>query len=258
MPVEFINLESARTSDGLRMTVVTGVPSPWGEAAKAIFHVKKIPWKAVALDVRDAEMSAWTRDQSAPVAIYDDEAPRPHWSQILLLAERLAPTPSLLPSDPAKRAWVLGMSHEICGEGGLGWTRRLQGIHAGLAGGIGFPPPAATYLAGKYGYRADESPRYSGRVAELLEMLAARLHAQRQDQSPYYLGTTLTAVDIYSATVMALFKPLPQEHCAMPPPLRRMFSHLDETVTKALDPILLEHRDRIYNESLELPLTLTP
>ena len=47
MPFEYIDFEEARTAKGLRMVVVSGIPSPWSEAAKGIFHVKQIPWKAV-------------------------------------------------------------------------------------------------------------------------------------------------------------------------------------------------------------------
>jgi glutathione S-transferase len=256
MPVEYIELAQARAADGLRMVVVTGVPSPWGEAAKGILHVKQIPWKAVKLDQANAEMAGWTNERSGPVAMYDDEAPRSGWAQILLLAERLAPTPALLPADPLERARIIGLSHEICGEDGLGWARRLQGVHAGLNGEPGFPPGVAKYLAGKYGYRADEGPSYRRRVTELLRMLADLLHSQRSDGSQFYVGETLSAVDIYSATFMALLKLLPPEQCAISEAMRPGFESLDELTAKALDPILLEHRDFIYNEFLELPLTL--
>ncbi|MBW2295361.1 MAG: hypothetical protein JRG94_24085 [Deltaproteobacteria bacterium] len=256
MPVDYVEFEQARAADGLRMVVVTGVPSPWGEAAKGILHVKQIPWQAVKLDQANNEMADWTKERSGPVAMYDDEAPRSSWAAILLLAERLAPTPALLPADTSERARVFGLSHELCGEAGLGWVRRLQGVHAGLNGDPGFPPGVAEYLAGKYGYRVDEGPLYQTRVIELLEMLAGLLHAQRSDGSQFYVGASLTAADIYSATFMALFKPLPPEQCPIPEAMRPGFESLDELTAKALDPILLEHRDFVYNEFLELPLTM--
>ena len=40
-------------------------------------------------------------------------------------------------------------------------------------------------------------------------MLASRLKEQRQAGSRYYIADALTAVDIYSATSMAMFVPLP-------------------------------------------------
>ncbi|MCP5040164.1 MAG: hypothetical protein GY944_03980 [bacterium] len=256
MPVEFIDFETAREADGLRMVVVTGVPSPWGEAAKGILKVKQIPFKAVRLDQGSDEMAAWTGERSGPVAMYNDEAPRSGWASILLLAEHLAPEPRLLPTSAEERALVFGPSHEICGEGGLGWVRRLQGVHAGLCGEPGFPEGVAQYLAGKYGYRAEEQPRVQRRVIDLLEMLCGRLHAQKRDGSRFYVGSSLTATDIYSATFAALFDPLPPEQCPMPEVMREGFSAMDDDTRKALDPILIEHRDFVYSAFPELPPSL--
>ena len=49
MPIEYVSVEEAISRPGLRMVVVGGVPSPWGEAAKGILHIKRIPWCAVRL-----------------------------------------------------------------------------------------------------------------------------------------------------------------------------------------------------------------
>ncbi len=256
MPVDYVSLEEARAASGLRMVVVGGVPSPWSEAAKGLLHVKGIPWKAVRLDQSDAAMAAWTGQLGGPVAIYEDEAPRSGWAEILILAERLAPDPAMLPGDAAERALAFGLAHEICGEEGLGWMRRLQAVDAGLRGEGGFPEPIARYLAGKYGYREGERARLDARVASLLRMLAARLHAQREAGSAYYVGDQLGAVDIYSATFMALLRPLPPEQCAIVEPMRAAFEWSDPSTAAALDPILLEHRDLVYAHHLELPLSL--
>ena len=257
MTVEYLDFETARQRDGLRVVVVPGVPSPWGEAAKGIFHAKRIPWVGVRLDQANHALADWTGQRSGPVAMYREEAPRAGWAEILLLAERLAPETPLLPTDPEERALALGLSHEICGEMGLGWCRRLQGVHAGLNDHGGFPKGVAQYLASKYGYRAEEAETYDARVVGLLEMLAERLRAQRKlGSQQYYLGDGLSAVDIYSATFMALFKPLPAEQCPMPEALRAAFEILDPATEKALDPILIAHRDAVYDEALELPLSL--
>ena len=256
MSIEYIDFEAARDRDGLRMVVVPGVPSPWGEAAKGILHFKKIPWLAVRLDQGKPEMAEWTGARSGPVAMYEDEAPRSAWAEILLLAERLAPTPSLLPIDPEQRALAFGLSHEICGEMGLGWCGRLQGVHAGLTGGDGFPAGVAEYLASKYGYRTEDAGTNQARVVSILGMLIGRLKLQRDAGSRFYLGDSISAVDIYSATFMALLKPLPPEYCPMPEAMRKAFHNSDPETEKALDPILFEHRDYIYDEFLELPLSL--
>jgi glutathione S-transferase len=256
MPIEYVDFDTARAKDGLRMVVVPGVPSPWGEAAKGILHVKQIPWLAVRLDQGSQEMADWTGERSGPVAIYRNEAPRSGWAAILLLCERLAPSPALLPTDPEERALTIGLCHEICGEMGLGWCGRLHGVHAGLSGGDGFPEGVAQYLGAKYGYRAEQAEVYRDRVAGIIEMLGRRLQAQSQSGSRFYVGSSITAVDIYSATFMALIDPLPHEQCPMPDAMRKAFGNSDPEVVNALDPILLEHRDAIYGEFLELPLSL--
>jgi glutathione S-transferase len=256
MPVQYVDFEDAREKSGLRMVVVSGIPSPWGEAAKGFLHIKGIEWVAVRLDQRNDEMAAWTGERAGPVAMYNDEPPRSSWAQILLLAERLAPQPALLPESADERALVFGLAHEICGEMGLGWTRRLCGVHSGLEGGPGFPEGVAKYLGAKYGYRAEEASGYSARVAAVLNMLSGRLHAQAEAGSPYYVGQNLTAVDVYSATFMALFNPLPQELCPLSDSMRPALEALDEVTAEALDPILIQHRDRMYDQHLELPLSL--
>jgi len=254
--MEFVDFEEARKRDGLRLVVVSGVPSPWGEAAKGILHVKKIPFVATRLDLRNAALTEWAGQASGPVAMYESEPPRAVWSEILHLAERLAPAPRLVPEDPEARALFFGLCHEICGEMGLGWCRRLDGVAAGLEGRGGFPAPVAKYLGDKYGYREGIGSEAHSRTIEILAMLAGRLHAQQEAGSEYYLGEALSAVDIYSAAFMALFKPLPPEQCPMPEPLREAFETLDGETARALDPILLEHRDRVYAEHLALPLSL--
>ena len=132
MPVNYISPEDAFDAPGLRMVVVTDVPSPWGEAAKGIFHIKKIDWQAVRLVYDNKDLRKWAGGGNGPIAVYENEKPRSGWAEILLLAERLAPTPSLIPEDAGARAQMFGLSHELLGEGGLGWNRRLSMIAKGL------------------------------------------------------------------------------------------------------------------------------
>ena len=256
MTFEYVSVEEAIERGGLRMVVVGGVPSPWGEAAKGILHIKGIEWAAVRLTYDGELLKKWAGQRNGPVVVYENERPRSGWAEILLLAERLAPSPSLLPRDPAERTLVFGLAHEICGEGGLGWSRRLQLVHAGLQKGGGFPEPVAKYLGKKYGYSPEGGAASALRVAELLGMLVARLKAQREAGSRYYVGGSLTAADVYSATFAAMFAPLPPAQCEMDPGTRAAFATRDARIEAALDPVLFEHRDMMYAEHLELPLSL--
>lgn len=257
MTFQYVTVEEAIKRRGLRMTVVGDIPSAWSEAAKGILHIKGIEWAAVRLAPDDAALKEWTRGHSsAPVAVYDDERPRTGWAEILLLAERLVPEPSLLPHDPAERALVFGLAHEICGEQGLAWSRRLQLVHAGLQNAGGFTPGVSRYLAKKYGHSPEAGAAAAARTADLLRMLAARLKAQRHAGSPYYVGNSLTAVDVYGAAALALLRPLPPEQCKMNDLTRVALETRDAVTEAALDPILFEHRDMMYAKYLELPLSL--
>jgi glutathione S-transferase len=201
-------------------------------------------------------LKEWAGERSGPIAIYDNEKPRSRWNDILILVERLAPEPALLPKDAAARALVFGLAHEICGEGGLAWSRRLELIHAGLQNCGGFPQRVAKYLGKKYGYSPGAGAAAPARIIALLRMLAARLKTQQRAGSRYYVGEAPTAVDVYSATAMALFRPLPHAQCRMEAATRTAFERADAAIDAALDPILLEHRDMMYARHLELPLSL--
>ena len=257
MPVEYVDFEAARGLNGLRLVVVGGVPSPWGEAAKGIFHVKGIAYVAVHHDPMNPQMTEWTRDRSAPVALFNDEPPRGKWDDILSLAERISPEPSLLPSDDAQRAQMMELSELLCGVDGLGWCRRLQGVHAGLNEHPGgYKKGIAAYLGAKYGYNTEDVDRYEERVVSILGSLGGQLQAQKEAGRRYIVGDRLTAADIYCAAFMGIFKPFAPELCAMRESLRHTFEFLDKATTHALTPRLIEHRDFIYDKHLELPLSL--
>jgi glutathione S-transferase len=256
MTFAYVSVEDAIKRRGVRMVVVGDVPSPWGEAAKGILHIKAIEWAAVRLTYDSELLREWAGQRSGPVLIYNDEQPRTGWAEIILFAERLAPSPPLLPANPAERALVFGLAHEICGEQGLGWSRRLQLIHAGLNKAGGFPERVSKYLSKKYGYSAEGGAAAGKRVAELLAMLVTRLKVQREAGSSFYVANGLTAIDIYSATFAAMFKPLPAEQCRMDASTRAAFNERDALIDAALDPLLFEHRDMMYARYLELPLSL--
>lgn len=256
MPFDYISVDDAIARDGLRMVVVGGIPSPWGEAAKGLMHVKGIEWAAVRLVYDSDALKRWAGQRSGPVAVYNSEPPRSGWSEILALAERLAPQPALVPDDAEERVAVLGIAQELCGEGGLGWSRRLDLIDARFEGRGGFAEPVAKYLARKYGYRPGVGDGARRRVRSGLAMLAARLKAQKSAGSGYIVGERLTAADIYCATFAGMFRPLAENVCAMEKHMRVAFDTLDDETKAVLDPVLFEHRDMMYERHLELPMSL--
>ena len=106
----YASVEQARKAPGLRLVLTRDVPGPWGEAAKYIFGAKRLAYMPAEQipGGENAALREWTGQISAPVAAWNDE--RPVWSMtdILELAERLAPEPPLIPSEPRERAWMYG------------------------------------------------------------------------------------------------------------------------------------------------------
>jgi len=248
----WLSLSEARERNGLRVVLMRGFPSPWSQAAKAILHVKGIPYLACAPGEGDepGALPDWTGQNSYPAAMYEDEAPRSGWAEILLLAERLAPDPPLIPKDPARRALCFGIAHEICGEMGLGWCRRLCAIHAGYCADP--PDPMARWLGDKYGYRPDAHAVAEQRVVEVLGLLSDSLRA---NGGAYLLGE-LSALDLYWATFCNLISPLPPEQLPLPEAMRSMFTAIEPAVCDALTPELEALRDRVYERHLVLPVEL--
>lgn len=261
MHAEYVDVNRARALPGLRLVLTAGVPGPWGEAAKGIFHAKKIAFTRVAQSAgadNDA-LYEWTGHRNAPVAMYEDEPARTAWGEILWLAERIAPEPSLLPADPDDRIRCLGLAEALMGVGGFGWSRRLMLLRPGM-GDSDTPPEAMRAVLGRmarqYGYSRAAADAAPARVVAILELLSRQLAAQRAQGRRYLIGERVSAVDIYWAAMAALVAPLPADVCAMPEMMRSMYGNPGPVVAKAVDPALLEHRDRVYREHMEFPLAL--
>lgn len=258
---EWIDVEKARDLPGLRLVLTAGVPGPWGEAAKGIFHVKRIPFARVRQDMgasNDA-LFAWTGHRNAPIAVYESEPGRTGWAEILFLAERLAPEPSLIPADPAARALMFGLAHELMGENGFGWCRRLLLFRIAMGDALEPPPPLRPLLGrmvAQYRYSPAAADAARPRVASILRLLSERLRAEQRAGNAYLMGRSLTALDLYWAAMAALVLPLPDALCPMPETMRRSYTVTDPMIVQALDPALIEHRDMIYERHLELPIEL--
>ena len=252
--MEYISVNEAKSTAGLRLVLTQGNPGPWGEAAKSIFHVKNLPFAAAAqfAGMENEELREWTGQTSAPVAIYNNEQPRTGWMDILYLAERLQPVPSLIPDETTQRAMMFGLSREIAGEQGFGWCRRLI-IFKSIIGMPGLEE-IADRLCSKYGYNEVEAAQSITRAAKILRTLSEWLLLQRKKGSCYFIGEQLSALDIYWASFSNMLQPLPAEQNPMPEQTRMGYQVQEPEILAAVDPILLEHRDYIYNKYLQLPL----
>ena len=251
--------EAARDRTGLRLVLTVGVPGPWGEAAKALFHVKRIA-RSYVIQVPaepNVALRAWTGEYNAPQAVYDDEPARTGYADIIFLAERLCAEPGLIPSLPADRVLMFGLLRELAGEHGLGWSRRLMLLAPLMALPAEHPGRTAMAdMAARYAYSDAAAAAAPDRVAEILALFAAQLRAQREAGRAWLVGDRLSALDLYWAAFAALIEPLPHEQCPMPDYLRAAYGASHPAIDAALDRALLDHRDAIYAEHLALPLDL--
>jgi glutathione S-transferase len=251
--MRYIELKEARNLPGLRLVLTKGLPGPWGMAARAILEYKGLEFVAVAQypGAEDPGLREWTGQTSAPVAIYNDEPPRSQWTEILFLAERLAPDPPLLPRDPLQRATMFGLAREIAGEQGFGWQRRLMMFQP--PAGKTQPPANMEAMVRKYGYSSEAAAAAPAASMEVLAALAIHLQDQRRAGSRYFIGATLTALDFYWAVFSNMVDPLPHAVNPMPDFMRKMYI-LPAALRERVDPVLMEHRDMMYREYISLPL----
>ena len=255
--MRFVTLDEARSATGLKLVVAAALPSPWSEAAKGILHIRGIDALLVRFSSTDKAVREWMGWHNVPVLLADGEPIRTHWTDILEKAERLGAnqgSPSLVPTAEDERMRLFGLAHELLGENGLVWSGGLLVIHRGIEteGREGFPLRIAQYLAPKYGYAPERVDAARARVRSLFDRFA-RLLAGRT----YALGGALTALDVYIATAIAPFAQLSEKLCPDTHPIvRHAFATASPDLSSEIPPVLVAHRDRIYEKYLELPVRL--
>jgi glutathione S-transferase len=206
---EFITLEEAAAmTTGTRVTFIPGIPALFSEALKNICFVKGIPLiralhpmmgidEATEED-RQATLYELTSQTSLPTMLHNEERPRNVWIEQLALAEQVgvAGTPSLIPSDFELRAAVFGLCAVVLAEDGFIWNMRILGDNP---------------LARKYGYSEEASAAALRKMTEVITLIARRLAEQEQRGSRYLVGDSLSAADIYWATLsMSVHVPAPE------------------------------------------------
>ena len=267
--LQYVSIAEARRMSGLR--IVLGAyadPGMWREACKGICHVKQLQYVPVVtastgrsdaefgLDGADSELREWTAQSSAPVMIWNDERPRSTWIEQLYLAERLAPTPSLIPADPADRVTMFGLANELCGENGFGWMGRLMLVDIGMEPLVKEGPEWNFWrrFGQKYGLSEDALQAAPQRMAQCLTLLDAQLAKSQAAGGRYFFGSQLTALDIYWATFLGLIDPLPEDLCPMASFFRPLYTNTHPVVRGALSQRLIDHRMFVYAQHLELPV----
>ncbi len=207
--LNFITIEEAAEMEkGTRVTFVPGMQAMYAEALKNICYVKKIPLIRVlhpqmGLDKktgrdRQAKLYEFTSQTSLPTMFHNKERPRNVWIEQLALAEKIGSkdSPSLIPENFKLRAEMFGLCAIILAEDGLVWNMRIL---------IDSP------LGAKYGYSEEASNVAPKKIAEVLTLIDNRLKEQEMLGSPYLLGDSLSAADIYWATMSMTVLPAPPE-----------------------------------------------
>jgi hypothetical protein len=267
--INYVSIAEARAMGGLRLVLgAYAIPGPWRESCKALFDVKGIAYTSVRCSNAGAsetsfgaegshsELIEWTAQSSAPVAVWQDERPRASWIDQLNLAERLAPEPRLIPEDFETRLRMFGLINEIAGENGLGWSKRLILVDQALNNA---EPGSADYvfwqtLGQKYLYTPQAGQVAKARMIEILVKLDTELAASRARGSRYFIGDSLSALDIYAACFYALLEPLAPELCPMASSYRPAYRNADPDIESHMTVALREHRDFIYRQHLVLPI----
>ena len=251
--MEYKTPQEARELPGLRIALTTGLPAPWSMAARFMFDVKGVDYVPVAQLAGQAneELVAWTGHRNAPVAMYKDEPARTNWADIIELAERLQPEPRLVPVDVEQRIRMFGLCNEICGAGGLLWTARHLMIAPALQAGGEIAASAGT-MANAYGYSEAAVAAAPQRIAQVLDTLRRQLETQRGGGCHYFIGDSLSALDLVWASFSNTLRPLPDDVNPMDQTMRKVYSRMEDAFKPA--EILFEHRDFIYRSHLTLPL----
>jgi glutathione S-transferase len=250
----YLPFDEIKADRGLRIVLVQGLPSPWGQAAKTIFEVKGLEYKAAAwvAFAPNEDIAAWGGEASAPIVAWSSEKPVHRWIDILNLAERLAPSPPLVPSDVNDRVLMFGLSNEICGELGIGWNRRLQVVSPAIESGAA--PDNIKEMSVKYRYNAPDVRAATSRIVQALGALARQLESQYERGREFFVGDRLSALDIYWTAFTNLLDPLPPAQCPMPEQWRPGFVARDPEIRSALTPLLLRHRDAVFKKHFRDPM----
>ena len=256
---EFITLEEAAAmTTGTRVTFIPGLPALFAEALKNICYVKGIPliralhpMMGIDRDTgadRQAVLYELTRQTSLPTMFHNDERPRNVWIEQLALAERIgeAGTPKLIPDDFELRVDVFGLCAVVLAEDGFIWNMRI----------LGDSP-----LGRKYGYSEEASAAALGKMVNVIALIDRRLAAQEKSGSRYLVGDSLSAADIYWATLSMSVLPLPPEIMPVTKQNQGMLKYFAKNsqipaVADALTKRIKKHQQFILTTHCETPAVL--
>jgi len=255
----FITLEEAASIEkGTRVTFVPGVQAMYAEALKNLCYVKNVPLTRVLHPImgvdketgedRQAKLYELTSQTSLPTMFHDKERPRNVWIEQLALVERIGTkdSPKLIPDNFEQRVEMFGICAVVLGEDGLVWNMRIM---------------MDSPLAQKYGYSEEASAAAPGKIAEVITLIDNRLQAQEKNGSSYLIGDSLTALDVYWATMSMTILPVPLEIMPKTQQNQGMLGFFEinskiPEIASALTERIADHQQYILTTYCETPAVL--
>ena len=242
-PLPFISLEEAAAmKKGVRLHVVRGQYAIVAVWIQELLNLRGVDVLYVNHDSgKYEEIFRLTSQTSLPVLWVDDERPYSAFLEQVFRINRLGSGPSLIPTSSADRVLMFGLMNEIQGEDGLTWNAR----------NFKFP---GTAFGTKYGWSEEAVIRAPSRMIEIMGILHAQLEAQKAAGSRFFIGNSLTALDVHWAVSSNSIVPggvniMQQTERAVG--LMAMFANAQTPeLDAAFTPLLREHREFIYNEFL--------
>ena len=268
----WLSVAEARATTGLRVTDSPYWGAWWAQALRGVLYVKGIPYQKVVHPPfsdtdpdAQSELRAWTGQTSVPTMVYNDgsalgDIVRNDWLNQLMLAEQIAPEPSLIPGTPELRMKMIGLAHELMSPQGFLWNCRLAGREVSFEGEMSDRQRDVfggdQLLGGKYSFNGKPGTPLQN-AKECLGLLGAQLDENTaRFGGPYLVGDTLSALDVYWAYASNSVRILPPDQLPVMRFNRAMYPAMNEALAPACSDRLLEHRDAMFATHLECPVVV--
>lgn len=259
VPPGWIDIDTALTEPGLRISLIPLPGGPWVEAIKGICVVKQLEYTSVLHNSENPKLYEDTAQTSFPVVWYNNNRPLSNWSEQLYFLEKLQPKPQLIPELTSDRIMMFGIANELFYE--MGWHWRI--LYAYFAktlflsgkGGGRWSNSSDTELAErisklskKYGGNDTTLKKSAAKIMKSCHLFDQQLAIQNKKGSKFLIGTELSAADIYMASFCPFGIGKISEYFA--PTAEKIDSLLHATDPNFDTKRLLNHRKYIWQEYL--------
>jgi glutathione S-transferase len=226
MAVSFITLdEAAAMTEGVRITFIPGIQALYAEALKNICFVKDIPV------IRALH----------PLMGVDKKTGEDRQKRLYELTSQTSLPTMFFNDERPRNVWIEQLA---------------------LAEKIGSAnSPALIPLGQKYGYTDAASSTAPAKIAEVIGIIDRRLQKQAEQGSRYLVGETLTAADIYWATMSMCITAVPPEIMPVTEQNQGMLKFFAANsnipiIAEVLSPRIEEHQRHILQTHCETPAVL--